>query len=351
MSAEHLLFRWYDEGLDAFRRNSSAAQRVHALQEQTLHDLLKTQEPIKIDNFIAQTRALAEQIETELHDGRDQLLEINSCRENIAHDLINQIKEQENKQTLWPYMEQLLECYGVEVEYHSPCCHILKPGNHLRISHFPELPEEGKTITVNREIALIREDMEFLTWEHPMVTAAMDLVLSSETGNAAISVVKHHDLKTGEYFLETLFIVECSAPADLQIGRFLPPTPIRILIDQHGNDFSTVVSHSSLLETGQAIEIAQMSGFLIDQRKHIEEILAIAENKAVQEMQNLVKQCCNNMLDELGSEIKRMSRLKKVNPNIKEQEVDQLKEITRLSYDSILSARLKLDAVRLIIST
>ncbi len=184
-----------------------------------------------------------------------------------------------------------------------------------------------------------------------MVSAAMDLVLSSDTGNAAISVVKHQDLKIGEYLLETLFIVECSAPADLQIGRFLPPTPIRVLTDQHGKDFSTVVGHSSLLETGMAIEIAQMSGFLVDQRKNIEEILDIAKNQAEQEMQDLVKQSCNGMLDALGSEIKRLSRLKKVNPNITEQEVDQLKEITRLSFDSIHSARLKLDAVRLIIST
>ena len=350
-SSEHLLFRWYDEGMDAFRRNCSAAQRIYELQVETLHELLQTHDREKIESFIAETHILAKQIETELHDGRDQLLEINSCRDNIAQDLISQIKELENKQTLWPFMEKLLDCYGVEVEYHSPDCHILKPGNHLRISHFPELPEDGKTITVNRDIALTREDMEFLTWEHPMVSAAMDLVLSSDTGNAAISVVKHQDLKIGEYLLETLYIVECSAPADLQIGRFLPPTPIRVLTDQHGDDFSTIVSHSSLLETGQTIEIAQMSGFLVDHRKNIEEILAIAKTVAKQEMFDLVKLSCEDMLDTLGSEIKRLSRLKKVNPNITKQEVDQLKEITRLSFDSIQSARLKLDAVRLIIST
>ena len=35
--------------------------------------------------------------------------------------------------------------------------------------HFPYLQEDGTSITFSRDKALAREDMEFASWEHPMV--------------------------------------------------------------------------------------------------------------------------------------------------------------------------------------
>jgi len=201
-------------------------------------------------------------IDRELHDGRDLLLELNSCRKEIAHSLVEQIKHLDKTPALWPYMEKLFDCYGVDVEFHSPGCHILQPGNHLRLEHFPELKKDGMTITIDRDTALAREDLQFLTWEHPLVAAAMDLVLSSETGNACISVVKHEQLQAGQYLLETLFIVECSAPLELQINRFLPATPIRILTDQQGNDLSEQISHQSLIAITPTVDNSQFQEFL-----------------------------------------------------------------------------------------
>ncbi len=183
-----------------------------------------------VDALIMHTQTINRQVEDELHKGRDCLLELNSCRPKEAAALVNQISREENAGKLWPYMEALFDCYGVDVEYHSKDCHILWPSENLRIADFPMLLDDGLTVTVNREKALAREDMQFITIEHPMVLAAMDLVISSETGNAAVSVVSHPKLKPGQFSLELLFVVECSAPADLQLGRFLPPTPIRILI-------------------------------------------------------------------------------------------------------------------------
>ena len=57
------------------------------------------------------------------------------------------------------------------------------------------------------------------------------------------------------------------------------------------------------------------------------------------------------MLDVLGNEIKRLARLRKVNPSIKELEVEQLKDVVRLSYSHIQEAQLRLDAVRFIVTS
>ena len=348
---QHGLFRWYDEGLNAFRSNNSAAQPVADKLHAELAEVLHNNNQADIDAFIAKTKALSAEIETQLHNGRDQLLELNSCRKGLADELIAQLNSYEHEGVLWPYMEDVFECYGVDTEFHSPDCFIIRPSDHMRVSHFPGLSEEGMTVTINRQIALAREELQFMTWEHPIVTAAIDLVLSSETGNAAISVVRQSDLKAGQFLLECLFIVECSAPAELQIGRFLPHTPIRVLINQHQNDLTETIDHRSLLETGKAFDKQQIVNFLNNQRLPITKLLDVAEQKAKADMQQLIDDATNAMLDSLTAEIKRLVRLKKVNPTIKKEEIEHLKDITMLAHENIQAAHLRLDAVRFVITS
>jgi ATP-dependent helicase HepA len=347
---QHRLYRWYDEGLNAFRSNNTAAQGVADRLQNELAEVLLDNHA-DIDAFIAKTQALSAEIELQLHNGRDQLLELNSCRKDIADGLIAQLNAYEHEGVLWPYMESLFDSYGVDTEFHSPDCFIIRPSDHLRVSHFPGLSEDGMTVTVNRQIALAREELQFMTWEHPLVRAAMDLVLSSETGNAAISVVKHSDLKPGQFLLECLFIVECSAPAELQIGRFLPPTPLRVLINQHQKDLTEEIAHSSLLETGKSFDKQQIITFLNNQRLPITRLLAAAEQRARTDVHRLIDEATAAMLDSLTTEIKRLVRLKKVNPTIKTEEIEQLKDMTMLAHENIHAAHLRLDAVRFIITS
>jgi ATP-dependent helicase HepA len=350
-SGQHKLFRWYDEGLNAFSCNNSAAQPVADLLNAELVTELNCDHGGSLDAFIAKTKALSEKIAAQLHHGRDQLLELNSCRKKSAESLIDALVSYENEGALWPYMEDLFECYGVDTEFHSPDCYIIRPSEHLRVSHFPGLQEDGMTVTVNRQIALAREDLAFFTWEHPLVAASMDMVLTSETGNAAISVIKHNQLKGGQFLLECLFIIECSAPAALQIGRFLPHTVVRVLINQNQIDLSETYGHADLIETGITFDKGQIVLFLSKQRPLIGKLIALAEQKA----KSIMQKTCNDaeilMMSFLTAEINRLIRLKKVNPSIKSEEIDHLKEMTLMVHDNIQAAQLKLDAVRFIITS
>jgi len=348
-SPQQRLYQWYDEGLNAFRSNNSAAQAVADALHAELENALD-----HTDNFstlIEKTQKLSKEIEAQLHNGRDQLLELNSCRKESSDELIDQINTYEHEGALWPYMDTLFESYGVDTEFHSAECFIIKPSDHLRVSHFPNLSEDGMTITINRHIALAREEIQFLTWEHPLVTSAMDLVLSSETGNAAISVVKHEQLKAGQFLIECLFIVECSAPAELQIGRFLPHTPVRVLINQTQKDLTDEFEHEDLLDIGKHFDKQQIIGFLNSQRQPISKLIEVAEVRAKADMQVLVDEATQNMLAALSAEIKRLARLQKVNPTIKTEEIEHLKDMTMLAHENIQAAQLRLDAVRFLITS
>ena len=350
-TVQHTLYQWYDRGLNAFRANNSAAQAVADQLHEELDAVLQNNQPAVIEAFINKTQQLSQSIEAQLHNGRDQLLELNSCRKESADELIEQLNSYDNEGVLWPYMENVFECYGVDTEFHSADCFIIRPSDHLRVSHFPNLSEDGLTITINRHIALAREELQFLTWEHPLVTSSIDLILSSETGNAAISVVRHPDLKAGQFLLECLFIVECSAPTELQIGRFLPPTPVRVLINQYQKDLTDAIDHASLFETGKNFDKQQIISFLNNQRLLITKLLSAAEEKAKIDMQVLVNEATNAMLTSLSAEIKRLVRLKKVNPTIKTEEIEYIKDMTMLAHENMQAAQIRLDAVRFIITS
>ena len=68
-------------------------------------------------------------------------------------------------------------------------------------------------------------------------------------------------------------------------------------------------------------------------------------------MQQLVADSNKKMLLALTTEIKRLVRLKKINPSIKGQEIEQLKDIAMLAHENITQAQLRLDAVRFIITS
>ena len=350
-SKQHSLCRWYAEGLKLFQMNSNAASEVYRLQKPALAEVCLSAEQQGLDQLIASGRMLIQEIAAQMHQARDVLLELNSCRQSIAERLIADIENISHAQTLWQYLEELFECFGVESEYHSEDCAILQVGQLQRISDFPGVPEGGVTVTVNRTIALAREDMQYLSWEHPMLVSAMDLMLSGNIGNAALSVIRHDDLTAGQYFLECLFLVECSAPLSLQLSRFLPATPIRILIDQKQQDLTTQIEHDELLEVDEKIETEQISAFISSEHKNINAMIASAEQQSEIIMQGIVSQANTEMLKVLAKEIKRLDALSQVNSGIKPEEISRLKDQAIASHGYINGAKLRLDAVRFIISS
>jgi ATP-dependent helicase HepA len=80
-------------------------------------------------------------------------------------------------------------------------------------------------------------------------------------------------------------------------------------------------------------------------------MIKIAEQLASVRMQKLCAESGNRMVAALTGEIKRLVRLKKINPGIKEQEIELLKEAAMLSHECIQEAQLRLDAVRFVISS
>ncbi len=254
-SPQERLFRWYHDALNAFLATCPTG---NALQHQfgaQLLDQLEANDDEAFGALIDAARGERERLEGELHKGRDRLLELNSAGGDKGAALVEAIAEQDDQFALPIYMEKLFDAFGIDSEDHSENALVLRPSEKMLDASFPLGDDEAVTVTYDRQQALAREDMQFLTWEHPMVRGGMDLVLSGSMGNTAVALIKNKALKPGTVLLELLYVSEVVAPRALQLSRFLPPMALRCLLDANGNDLAAKVAFDTLndqLECGRS---------------------------------------------------------------------------------------------------
>ena len=115
-------------------------------------------------------------------------------------------------------------------EDHDESCYVLRPTETM-ISPLPGLDEEGMTITYERTTATLLEHVTFLSWDHPMIQHAMDMLTTDVVGKSSIAFCRDKSKPAGAYWLECLFVLSAKAAHGLQLSRFLPPTPVKICID------------------------------------------------------------------------------------------------------------------------
>jgi ATP-dependent helicase HepA len=351
---QELLFRWYHEGINLFEKSCSVGFSIFESFKDRLLPLL----PMAMDDtnkrsfdvLIMDTRLHTAHLNQMLHEGRDKLLEMNSCDLPVAKELIDAIEGEENCLELENYMAEIFQEYGIEHEFHSDNAEILRPSDHMKTSHFPGLTEEGMTVTYSRTKALAREDMQFLSWEHPMVHEAMEMILNSELGNATITTISVKNIQPGTLFLETFYTAHYVAPKELQLDRFLPATPIRILMDVTGKNLSKILSFTQLNEICQPVKRHLAYPIVKQIRDDLTKILKDSNKTAEEQMQLFIERAQTEMKRVLGHEVSRLEALQKINPNIREEEVAFFKQQGVDSEYFIKSATLKLQALRVIVN-
>jgi len=351
-TAGEVLLRWFDEGLDAFESVFPAGRQLFDEFELMLRVCLGEPGNVDaVDALVAATQAHAETTREVLSRGRDRLLELNSFDEADATGVIEALSEATRKLELADYMDGVFDFFGVDQQPHGPLSVVVHPGDHMLCHSFPGLPEGGITGTYDRGEALTHEDMHFLTWEHPMVTGAMDMMLSGEFGNATLCALKAPFLKRGTLILEAIFVVSCPAPRYLHLQRYLPQASLRIVVDRDRRDLTQVLTSERIDAVIESLRkhVAQ------EVAKHArEEITAMAEratNIAEQQLDGLLAAALEAARGEQAGEFERLEALAIVNPNIRAEELDYRREHAEALATYLANAKVKLDAVRVGLAT
>ena len=350
-SDQEILFRWYQEGLNAFEQSCACGSLVFEQMESNILTALKASANEKealVSELIPQTQALRKQLNTKLENGRDRLLEINSSGKLSDLRFIAEIKAQESTVALKRYLDLVFDCYGIDCDDHSEDSWIIKPGNHMLIDGFPSLPEDGCTITTNREIALSREEMQFVTWEHPLVRGAFDLVQSQELGNACVAVLRNKSVKPGTVLVETFYRILCTAPKSLQAPRYLPATYLRILLDEKGQNLADKVNFEVIDLQLKDLPKGTVKQLLQNQRDSLEITIRNADNIAQETLSTVIEQATQTMASALDDEINRLLALQRNNANIRDEEIQFIKNQNSQLHTYLQEATINLEAVRVI---
>lgn len=349
-SPQERLFQWYHQALNAFLATCPTG---NALQHQfgpRLLPLLENGDDGQWQQLVDEATAERTRLEGELHSGRDRLLELNSGGAGEGEALVEAILEQDDQFTLPIYMEELFNAFGIDSEDHSDNALILRPSEKMLDASFPLGDDEAVTITYDREQALAREDMQFLTWEHPMVQGGMDLVLSGSMGNTAVALIKNKALKPGTVLLELLYVSEVVGPRKLQLGRFLPPAALRCLLDANGNDLAPKVGFETLNDQLESVPRASANKFVQAQRDVLAKQINDAEAKVMPRHVERVSEAKRRLIAELDEELARLIALRAVNPSVRDSEIDALREQREQSLAMFDKAALRLEAIRVLVA-
>ena len=348
-SPQEVLVRWFHEGLNVFEENLEGGNAITQLFGERLRaaclSAAEDGAAEQVGLLIRDTAAFHQELKAKLANGRDRLLEMNSFRPRRAAKLVDAIRAEDSDMCLEWYMTRVFNHFNVEMEDLAARSYILhRPKHYTEV--FPSIPDAGMAVTFDRKRALSREDIGFISWDHPMATEAVDMVLSSGTGSASYGIVRGSG--SPAILMECIFVLETAGEKSIDIDRFLPKTPLRVVVDHTGKAVTDVYPAEQLdlqLTPGKMDDVLDNEMLMetvipsmISAATKYAEALGAQEMKAGLQRMNLI----------LDHEIERLKSLQMKNNNIRPEEI-LIAQQDKASLASLIgNARIRLDALQLI---
>jgi len=321
--------RWLHEGLDAFSAPLVGGYQMYLKFGDRLN--------LVTDALIAETRQAHDDLCRRIEAGRNLLLELSSCRLDIANKLVNAIEKEESDPALEKYMVEVFDQFGVDAEPLDGRDYLLS-ADLLFCEEFPLPRERGAMqVTFDRTHALSRPTITLLSWDHPMVQGAIDLILGSERGSCSIARSSIDGV-----VLQAIYVLEVVSSKRLDIEQYLPPTPIVVQVNSSLEQVTGKLIIDGDAEPWQLRDNIQLRQEIFPAMVSASREIAKSKAPVICKRAELV------MRKKLTAEIMRMNDLKKVNDHIRQEEID-LTETQILDFaEAIQHARLRLDAIRLV---
>lgn len=346
-SAQEALAVWYHKALNAFEANlegGDAIWRAFGSRLLTLAGQLPESRP-ELDHLLAETTAFNAALQERLKQGRNRLLELNSFRKDVADQLVNAIHAEDQDPQLEAFMSRAWEVFALDVEDLAPRTYLLHAhGTHA--GSFPSLPKEGLAVTFDRKRALHREDVQFITWDHPLVTETLDLILGTGTGNALLVFRRG---ESGPFLLlESYFILETAGKQHLHVDRFLPFTPLRVVTDFLADDVTDHWPPEALEGKAVPDELDRLYEEKDFTPEQLREMVGAAIRAARRLAEREKARAYTRMEETLNAEIERLRALQVKNNHVRAGEIEAAERERDLLAAQIDGAEVRLDAVRLV---
>nr|WP_281175459.1 SNF2-related protein [Desulfobacter vibrioformis] len=359
-TSHEILALWYDQGIGLFKENVNGLHAIFTRFKSRVVQLMKQADGElsgasdseirqEMTRLIRDTAAFVKQLTRTLDQGRHILLELNSFKPEPANALIQMIQQTEKSKDLQNLMEDLLDVYGIETDQITEVSGNLVvsfTADRMTDENFPALSGGGKFVTFDRATAIARDDLDFLTWDHPFVRQVMEYFITQGEGQS--SVARLSGTGGQGLVLETLFLLDLPDGDGSLAHRFLPSLPIRVMVDHYGRPLTS----GDLPPNWESSLVSDDPDWFLDLPHLVRDILPDMLDKS----QNLARKIAQTqrldgaaeMEKVLTRERDRLVTLSKINPAISVKEVETVIKKQAHFRTLILNARLRLDGVRLI---
>lgn len=348
-TAQERMFRWYNEALNIFSNISPTAQTLQENHIVALKDCLLSDQGHDFEMLLELVNNERTVLEDELQNGRDRLLEFNSCRPKVAARIVKALEDQDEQNPLPDFITRFLAATNIDFEEQTDGSLVVRPSDQMLVEGLL-LDEEGMTVAFTREQAQVRENAEYITLEHPFTNSIFEMVHTQSFGNTSVALLKSAAIPQGSLMIEMWFRVEVIAPKILNLAASLPQQLIRVLLNEQGQDLSAKINSAMLhpfvhrLDMNNARQVVKLRREVIETRYKEAEQLAKAQ---IKEFSEKARKRYN---DRLQQEVDRLTYLKEHNPSIRDDELDRLKVQQAQGVELLEHLSLVPDSIRVMVA-
>ncbi|MGS2718432.1 helicase-related protein [Eionea flava] len=334
---------WYHDILNCIEKTNPAAGAMH-------------------DKWYAQydaSPAVGAQVQEEitallsqLQNGRDRLLEMNSCRQPEANQLVDKVVNFEHEHNPLALLTSATDLLNIHMEPLDDTRYSMIPSDQMLVPLVPGIPNDGCEVTFDRQTATSREDVQFVTWDHPLMQGMTELVTTSELGSATVALLPNKKLKPGTLFFEAIFSVTIkSAYAKIASG-FLSESLVRIVVAKNNpNNLDAILPQATLAKVIENAAKNIRKAVVKDYQQDIQILSDTAQAMAQQALDDVVAQTLNDIKQRREFELTRLRELQQRNPLITQADVEQ----QAIYFDNVEHAvtqqcSIEMNAVRLLVT-
>lgn len=351
-SVQERLYQWYHLALNAFNRTTGSGDKVNAAFKEPLHAFLFGNDDDQ--SLLDEARVYHEALLKQMEEGRNRLLEMSSCRPNVAKSLIEQINDQASH-GLHDYIEQVTHAFNIHAECHNDtpdqAAWFIRPSTDMMLEALPGIEEEGKMLMLDRRQASQREDVAFATWEHPLITMLMDEVQGFDSGKLTSAILPIAALPEGTVLVESMFVIETAGHPRLKLAQSLPMTPIWQLSDANGKFLHSQFTADKWAEKLKGVPNRVAEQWVAALRPQLLEILQAHQLSAQDQARPTVHAAKEAYQRKWQSEIDRLRELQQQNSAVKDEHIELYERYLVEGLTRIDDHQIRLDGIRIILTT
>lgn len=309
-------------------------------------------EAVFTEELIAKTREKVAILQEKIQNGRDALLEMNSCRQPFADELADSLALFEEDTPL-ALVEMASDLLNFHFEGTQEGAYSLIPSDKMLIPVLPGIPPEGTEITFNRDLANRREDLQFLTWDSPFINGLWELLHHSDLGAASVATLPSKQLPAGHCLLEVCFDLVIQSKHSIACLPYLSSHSLRTLVlDISDKNLAALMPEDALQRNIQPVKKYLARDVVKSRKDDIGTWYKKAEVFAENDKAQLLKSAVDRVENHFTGEISRLQNLAKHKSAVDKQALDFLAQRCEQLKSALLeNSHMQLSAIRLIVIT